>query len=388
MSRAHSLLRAAVLVSVLSAAASLPAFAICNNGVVDPNEICVAPPTTIWPTPTPVVGVVAADLNGDGRTDLASVTANRSGITLATATGFAATVTVVHAGVSFRDVAAGDFDGDGDLDLAYVDQPGNRVLVRQNLGGGTFDAGAFVGVGAGPIRVLAARLNADARADLVTLNATADTATVLFGVMGGPPVFGANYAVGDATDIALGDCDGSGLADLLYVNGFGTNATLRARRNNGAGGLLAPVVSSLPLFDPGPGFLNPLAIVSTALNGDAFADVAVSATASRMRTATSNAACSFTVGPFWTTWALSNRLRAVRLDANPFSDVAAPHGIAGAFSVLFGNGAGGFAAGDAEIYQPAITGAYDLAFGNFNNDTFLDAVSATDIGLVLLRGTP
>jgi FG-GAP-like repeat len=388
MSRANPLRRAAFVASLLTVAVSMPASAICGNGVVDPNEICVAAPTTIWATPTPVVAVAAADLNGDGRTDLASVTANRSGVTLATGAGFGPTATIIHAGVSFRDVAAGDFDGDGDLDLAYVDQPGNRILVRQNLGAGAFDAGAFVGVGVGPIRVLAARLNADARADLVVLNATADTVTVLFGVMGGPPVFGANYAVGDATDIALGDCDGSGLADVLYVNGFGTNALLRARRNNGAGGLLAPVVSSLPLFDPAVGFLNPLAIVSAPLNGDAFADVAVSATQSRLVPATSNAACSFTPGSFTTTWAWSNRLRAVRLDLGVASDIAAPHGVAGAFSVIFGNGAGGFAAGDAEIYQPAITGAYDLAFGNFNNDTFLDVVSATDIGLVLLRATP
>ena len=43
-----------------------------------------------------------------------------------------------------------------------------------------------------------------------------------------------HYAVGDAPDIALGDCDGNHSLDLLYVNGEGAYATLAARRNLGS----------------------------------------------------------------------------------------------------------------------------------------------------------
>ena len=63
---------------------------------------------------------------------------------------------------------------------------GSQVLVRTNLGGANFTPGINFAVGAQPVRVLAARLNADVRADFVTLNLGPQTATVRLAVAGDP----------------------------------------------------------------------------------------------------------------------------------------------------------------------------------------------------------
>ncbi len=371
--------------SLFVLASPFAARAVCNNGVVDPGEICVAPPVSIWAPGAPLVAVISADLNADGILDVAAATSNRSFVRLGTGAGFGAWTFHSYVGVGFRDVAAGDFDADGDLDLAIADSLNDQVLVRWNLGGATFAVGTAFPVGVQPVRVLAARLNADARADFVALNIGNDTATVRLAVAGGFAA-GVNYLVGDTDDIALGDCDASGRQDLLYYNGQGTAALLIARRNNGAGGLLAPIGSSLPLFHPSVGYMEPQAIAAGDLDGDGLADATVAATWSRLAPATSNGNCTFTARPYGLTWAWSFRIRAIDYDENGDLDIAAPHGIGDRYSLAFGNGLGSLLPYDeTQLPNP---GVHDLAFGDYNGDGFGDVLIAGNSDLLYQRGTP
>lgn len=377
--------RAAWIASLAVLAPTAAAHAVCSDGVVDAGDLCVAPPVSIWTPPTAVVAVIAADLNADGILDVAAATANRSFVSLGTGAGFGAWSFFTHVGVGFTDVAAGDFDADGDLDLALADSINNRVLVRWNLGGTAFSAGTPVPVGVQPVRVLAARLNADARADFVALNIGSDTATVRLAVAGGFAA-GVNYAVGDTDDIALGDCDGNGSQDLLYYVNQGTATQLRARPNNGAGVLAAALGSSLPLFDPVFGYLEPQAIAAGDLDGDGRADATVAATWSRLAPATSNGNCTFTARPYGLTWAWTFRIRAIDFDQNGDVDIAAPHGIGDRYSLAFGDGAGSFLPYDeTQLPNP---GVHDLAFGDWDGDGFGDVLIAAGTGLLYQRGTP
>jgi len=371
--------------SLVVLASPFAARAICNNGVVDAGEICVAPPVSIWAPGAPLVGVISADLNADGILDVAAATSTRSFVRLGTGAGFGAWSFWNQPGVGFRDIAAADFDGDGDLDLALADSIGNQVIVRWNQGGVNFTPGTAFAVGGQPVRVLAARLNADARADFVALNLASDTVTVRLAVAGGFAA-GVNYPVGNTDDIALGDCDGSGRRDLLYYNGQGTGTSLIARPNNGAGGLGAPIASALPLFDPAVGYMEPQAIAAGDLDGDGFGDATVASSWSRLAPALSNGACSFTPQPYGLTWAFTFRIRAIDYDENGDMDIAAPHGIGDRYSLAFGNGAGSFLPYD-ETQLPS-PGVYDLAFGDYNGDGFRDVLIAGNTDLLYQRGTP
>src|SRR5262249_17475191 len=67
-------------------------------------------------------------------------------------------------------VGAGDWNGDGRLDLATTRESGNTVHVLLNQGDGRFTPGDYYGVGNGSKSGLVTDLDGDGRADIVTAN--------------------------------------------------------------------------------------------------------------------------------------------------------------------------------------------------------------------------
>src|SRR5205814_2289575 len=83
-------------------------------------------------------------------------------------------------------IVVGDFNGDGNLDLAVANTPSNTVGIYLGNGNGTFAAPTNVSVGPVPLGIAAADLNGDGKLDLVVTNATSGqtvgaTVTVLLG---------------------------------------------------------------------------------------------------------------------------------------------------------------------------------------------------------------
>ena len=76
-------------------------------------------------------------------------------------------------------VAAGDLDGDGDLDLAVTNQDSDNVTILTNSGTGTFTATSTLTVGDGPVSVAAGDLDGDGRLDLAVANFGSDNVSVL-----------------------------------------------------------------------------------------------------------------------------------------------------------------------------------------------------------------
>jgi hypothetical protein len=223
-------------------------------------------------------GVALGDVNGDGRLDL--VAANCGSSTLAVLLGSAAapgtfgpaaTYPTGVPGSTPREVALGDFNGDGRLDIAAANQSNNTVSVLLGLGAapGTFGpAAAYPTGGTAPEGLKTGDLNGDGRPDLVVTNSISGTVAVLLGAPATPGTFGpaVTYSAGglDTWSVALHDVNKDGRLDLIATNN-GNNTIgvlLGAPAAPGTFGLAATYAA------PTPGYL-----ALGDVNGDGRLDV-------------------------------------------------------------------------------------------------------------------
>jgi hypothetical protein len=119
---------------------------------------------TDYPTGTKPNGLTAADFNGDGKLDLAIANSADNTVTILQGNGdgtfTAQPALATGAGSNPQLPTAGDFNGDGKLDLAVANFANNTVSVFLGNGDGTFQAPVTYPVGAGAsslVRGLAGR---------------------------------------------------------------------------------------------------------------------------------------------------------------------------------------------------------------------------------------
>ena len=171
----------------------------------------------------PVVGrfpnsIVAGDFTGDGRLDLA-ITERFPGYQIAVLLGngdgtFHAGRTIV-AGVEAYTLVAGDFTGDGRLDLATADYLSNAIAVLLSKGDGTFAVRQQNVVGIEPFAIAAGDFNADGRLDLAAADHQSGDVSILLGNGDGTFQPAVEYAVAPGPfDIVAGDFNGDGRLDL------------------------------------------------------------------------------------------------------------------------------------------------------------------------------
>src|SRR5262249_34352868 len=120
-------------------------------------------------------------------------------------------------------VAVADLNGDGKLDVAATSESLNLVAVFLGQGNGSFVLTSHNPVGNEPAAVTIGDLNGDGKPDLVTANDVHFTGfgalSVLLG--NGDGTFGArtNFSTGGAPQsVAIGDLNGDGRPDLAAVN--------------------------------------------------------------------------------------------------------------------------------------------------------------------------
>ncbi|MDI1452030.1 VCBS repeat-containing protein, partial [Polyangium sp. 6x1] len=163
---------------------------VCNEGANCVAGACVAPPCTgmlgLPGPPTSTVGVgphsvATADLNGDGKPDLAVANGSSDNVSVLLNQGNGTFAAAVHyaAGLIPTSVATADLNGDGKPDLAVANLISNNVSVLLNQGNGTFAAAVHYAAGTYPESVATADLNGDGKPDLAVANSSSNNVSVL-----------------------------------------------------------------------------------------------------------------------------------------------------------------------------------------------------------------
>ncbi len=241
-------------------------------------------PTGIFP-----YGVAVADLNGDGKPDLAIAEQGPAAVAVLLNTRVPITVQPSFTGQGFatgigdHGVAVGDFNGDGKRDLVIANAFGCSlgtisVLLNTTPPGATtpsFAPQATFAVGFCPVSVAVADFNGDGKPDIavvneegglaVLLNTTPPSATVPSFApeqgfsTGGPPL-----------SVAVGDFNGDNRPDIAVANAFNNSVVILLNTT--------PPGATIPTFAPQQTFATgnfPDSMVVGDFNGDGKPDLAV-----------------------------------------------------------------------------------------------------------------
>ncbi len=336
----------------------------------------------------PILSV--GDVNNDRLADL--VVLNKSNTTTIGpiavflnngAGGFAAPINIVDTTLSPNVAVIGDFNKDGNPDLALAnDGIANGVQIRLGNGTGNFPTGTYLTAERGIFGMVSADFNGDGNLDLAGFGNSSDLR-----VYNGSGTGGFSAAIPytlsfGANDIIVSDFNVDGRPDLVVV----ASGLLNILLNNGAG-----VFAAAPNIT---GIGNPNKIAAADFNRDCIPDLAVSAAstgnvvrillgngtggfAAQPTTAVTNQTQDIAVGDF-------NRDKKVDLAIRRITSTA---GVSN-FTILPGNGTGGFGT-SFELTLPIAgqnTYSRQLAATDANLDGKADIIISRQGGFLLYHG--
>jgi hypothetical protein len=211
--------------------------------------------------------IVVGDFNGDGDADLAVANRddNNVGILLGNGDGTFKPQTTFAVGSSPLSLGMSDLNDDGQIDLIAVNSGDNTVSVLLGNGDGTFQSQAIYAVGNAPVSLIVTDLNGDGKADLAVTNGNDNTISILAGNGDGTFLAQTTLALANSPrPLTVGDFDGDGHPDLSAISSDGTVVNMLL--GNGDGTFKDAVT-----FAVGSG---PAALTAADFNGDGLTDLA------------------------------------------------------------------------------------------------------------------
>jgi len=174
--------------------------------------------------------VMTGDFNKDGIVDIATV--NQCGSDPACASGSVSILLgnpdgTFQAAVDYptgngglpRFGIVGDFNGDGILDIAVANLGANTISILLGKGDGTFQPRVDYAVGSSPLSIVAGDFNGDGKLDLAVANSGSNSISVLLGNGDGTFQTHVDFATNFAPQsVAVADFNGDGHLDLVVAD--------------------------------------------------------------------------------------------------------------------------------------------------------------------------
>ncbi len=321
------------------------------------------------------------DFNGDGYRDLAvvnSVSIGSISVLLGDGTGSFAAAVDYPVGAFPRALAVGDFNGDGNQDLVAANYGATDVSILLGTGSGTFGAATSVSAGLGPHGVAVGDFNADGRADLAVVLLDADSVAILLG--NGDGTFGSPSVTAGlrSVSVGVGDFDRDGRSDFAIGNVTLNSASVLLGAGDGSFG-------SASQYAVGS---NPRDLAIADFNNDGISDLVVANRGSDNLSVLLGAGDgTFAMATSYPAGTQPGGIDAGDFDGDGDIDLVVANAGSNNVSLLLGSGAGAF--GVPSNFNVG-NGPSSVAFADFDGDGRTDIATANefsaDVAILLSLG--
>jgi hypothetical protein len=335
----------------------------------------------------PVTGapraIAAADLSGDGFTDLVLAGTAPGSVTVLTHHGledgdegqkFTARDYAVGGGPF--EIALGDLNRDGRIDIAVANADSHAITLLFNTGGGVFGAPINLPFPDNPRGIAIGDFNRDAIPDLVATKFAGTTVEVLYGAGDGTfPTRLALQALAGSQGVAVGNFDNDGWTDFAVA---ATSGTVRVYKMFATGAVVV---------DLNPAGMGWNVVAASDLDRDGRQDLAVASTGHSVVRVLYNRASGWMASPEIPVAASPRGIAIADLDRNATGEIVVAGRAASTVTIITRSASGTFSTSDVA----AGSGARTIALADFDNYGGPDIATANEFArstTILFNRTP